>query len=57
MGWGAELAARAVEAGISDLKVRRVAALDLPIANAKSLDDAILPSHEAVTRAAVSLVS
>jgi pyruvate/2-oxoglutarate/acetoin dehydrogenase E1 component len=57
LGWGAELAARAAEAGIMGLRVSRVAGLDLPIANAKSLEDAILPSQQAVTAAAVSLVS
>lgn len=57
LGWGAELAARSAEAGIPELRVRRVAALDLPIANAKSLEDAILPSQPALTAAAVSLLS
>jgi len=57
LGWGAELAARTAEAGIPELRVRRVAALDLPIANAKSLEDAILPSPQVITDAAVSLVS
>jgi pyruvate/2-oxoglutarate/acetoin dehydrogenase E1 component len=56
LGWGAEVAARAAEAGIPGLQVRRVAALDLPIANSRPLEDAILPTQEAVTRAALSLV-
>jgi len=55
LGWGAEVAARAVEA-VDGLRVRRVAALDLPIANSRSLEDAILPSQEAVTNAALSLL-
>jgi pyruvate/2-oxoglutarate/acetoin dehydrogenase E1 component len=56
LGWGAEVAARCVEAGIPDLKVRRVAALDLPIANSKSLEDAILPSVTGILMAAQSLL-
>jgi pyruvate/2-oxoglutarate/acetoin dehydrogenase E1 component len=54
LGWGAELLARAAEAEIdAGLKVRRVAALDLPIANSKALEEAILPSQEALTQAAL----
>jgi len=55
LGWGAELAARAAEA-VEGLRVRRVAALDLPIANAKSLEDAILPSVQDIVQSALSLV-
>ena len=55
LGWGAELVARAVEK-IEGLHVRRVAAMDLPIANARSLEDAILPSVTDVINAALSLV-
>ncbi len=57
LGWGAEVAARAAEAGIDGLRVRRVAALDLPIANARTLEDAILPSQESITRAALEVVN
>jgi pyruvate/2-oxoglutarate/acetoin dehydrogenase E1 component len=56
LGWGAEVAVRAVES-MDGLRVRRVAALDLPIANAKSLEDAILPSVQDIVNAALSLVS
>jgi pyruvate/2-oxoglutarate/acetoin dehydrogenase E1 component len=56
LGWGAEVAARAAEAGIDGLRVRRVAALDLPIANARTLEDAILPSQEMIVKAALELV-
>ncbi|MCX6039185.1 MAG: alpha-ketoacid dehydrogenase subunit beta [Chloroflexi bacterium] len=56
LGWGAEVAARAVER-MDGLRVRRVAALDLPVANAKSLEDAILPSVQDIVNAALSLVS
>jgi len=55
LGWGAELVARSVEK-IEGLHVRRVAAMDLPIANARSLEDAILPSVTDVINAALSLV-
>jgi pyruvate/2-oxoglutarate/acetoin dehydrogenase E1 component len=57
LGWGAEVAARAAEVGIPGLQVRRLAALDLPIANSRPLEDAILPTQEAVTQAALSLAS
>jgi len=57
LGWGAELAARAAETGIPGLKVRRVAALDLPIANSKALEDAILPTQAAVTQAALEVLA
>lgn len=55
LGWGAELAARVAEK-IEGLHVRRVAAMDLPIANARTLEDAILPSVTDVVNAAISLV-
>jgi acetoin:2,6-dichlorophenolindophenol oxidoreductase subunit beta len=57
LGWGSEIAARSAEAGISGLRVSRVAALDLPIANSKMLEDAILPCVEDITRAALSLLN
>jgi pyruvate/2-oxoglutarate/acetoin dehydrogenase E1 component len=56
LGWGTEVVARAVE-GMHGLQVRRVAALDFPIANARTLEQAILPTQESVTRAALSLVN
>jgi pyruvate/2-oxoglutarate/acetoin dehydrogenase E1 component len=56
LGWGTEVVARAVE-GMNGLLVKRVAALDFPIANARTLEQAILPTQESVTRAALSLVS
>jgi len=55
LGWGAEIAARAAEAGFDSLRIRRVAALDLPIANSKPLEDAILPSVEKIVNAAIAL--
>jgi 2-oxoisovalerate dehydrogenase E1 component len=60
LGWGAEIAARSSEQvcarrGIRDVEIRRVAALDLPIANSKALEDAILPSHQSILQAALEL--
>jgi len=56
LGWGAELTARSAEK-MDKLRVRRVAALDLPIGNAKSLEDIILPSVQDIVTAALSLIS
>ena len=55
LGWGAEVAARAVET-MNGLRIRRVAALDFPVANARTLEDAILPSQEFIKQAALALV-
>jgi pyruvate/2-oxoglutarate/acetoin dehydrogenase E1 component len=55
LGWGAEIAARAAEQ-VCDAKIRRVATMDLPIANSKSLEDVILPSQESILRAAFEVV-
>jgi len=55
LGWGAEIAARAAE-NVRDAQIRRVAALDLPVANSKALEDAILPSQESILQAALTLV-
>lgn len=56
LGWGAEVGVRAAER-MDGLRVRRVAALDLPIATAKSLEDNILPSVQDIVSAALSIVS
>lgn len=55
MGWGAELAARSA-GQLPALKLCRVAALDLPVANSKSLEDEILPSVEKIVQSALELV-
>ena len=59
LGWGAEILARVAEASneARQYSMRRVAALDLPIANSKTLEDQILPSQEKVIEAALSLLS
>jgi pyruvate/2-oxoglutarate/acetoin dehydrogenase E1 component len=56
LGWGAELAARAAER-INNLRIRRVAALDLPVANAKSLEDQILPSVQEIVKTALAVAT
>ncbi len=56
LGWGAEVVARAAEA-IPSIKVRRAAALDLPIANSKSLEEKILPSQELIKELALDMVN
>ncbi len=56
LGWGAEIAARAAEAGIDGLRIRRAAALDLPIANSRPLEDAILPSVGGIVQAALDII-
>ncbi len=65
LGWGAEVAARAVEssndlphggAARSRYCIRRVAARDLPIANSRPLEDAILPSVKDIVDAALNIL-
>ncbi|MEZ0396504.1 MAG: transketolase C-terminal domain-containing protein [Anaerolineales bacterium] len=62
LGWGAEVLARAAEgsadrsANFSLRAARRVAARDLPIANSRPLEDAILPQVQEVVAAALSLL-
>lgn len=56
LGWGAEVAARAATLDIANLKIRRAAALDLPIGNSKSIEDVTLPSHEHILHLARELV-
>jgi len=55
LGWGAEIAAQAAEQ-FPSLKIRRVAALELPIANSKTLEDEILPSPEKIFQMALALI-
>ncbi len=59
LGWGAEVVTRVVESAVfTDAPaVRRVAALDLPIANSKPLEDATLPSVDDIVSAALELAS
>jgi pyruvate/2-oxoglutarate/acetoin dehydrogenase E1 component len=55
LGWGAEIAAQSAVM-LPNLKIRRVAALDLPIANAKTIEDEILPSLEKIHAIALELI-
>jgi pyruvate/2-oxoglutarate/acetoin dehydrogenase E1 component len=55
LGWGAEVAARAAET-LPNTKIQRVAALDLPIANSKTLEDAILPSQSSILQWSLEMV-
>ena len=55
LGWGAEVAAQAAER-LPGIAMRRVAALDLPIGNSKTIEDAILPSQADIVRAALDLI-
>jgi pyruvate/2-oxoglutarate/acetoin dehydrogenase E1 component len=57
LGWGAEVTARAAEAGIASLRTGRLAARDLPIANSKMLEDGILPSVENIKKAVLELLN
>jgi pyruvate/2-oxoglutarate/acetoin dehydrogenase E1 component len=56
LGWGAEVAARSIEA-VDRVKIHRVAARDLPIANSRPLEDAILPSVDDIVDSVLSLLS
>lgn len=56
LGWGAEVLAQ-VAGRLPGVHVRRVAALDLPIANAKTLEDAILPSQAKIVARALELLA
>ena len=58
LGWGAEVISCAVErkSDSSHYSFRRVAARNLPIANARVLEDAILPSVKVIVQSALSMV-
>ena len=58
LGWGAEVLARVVERidDLSGYQFRRVSAHNLPIANSRMLEDAILPSVHDIVQSALSLV-
>ena len=56
LGWGAEIAARTVEQGPGGVRIQRLGALDLPIANAKSLEDDILPSTQKIIQTVLAML-
>jgi len=55
VGWGSEICTRALEQIEFPLKVKRIASLNLPIANARSLEEAILPSRQDIKQAIFEL--
>lgn len=55
LGWGAEIAAQIAEK-LPGTAIRRAAALDLPIGNSKSIEDAILPSQASLVQMALAWV-
>jgi pyruvate dehydrogenase E1 component beta subunit len=59
LGWGAEVIARVVESSddLSGYKFRRVTARNLPIANSRMLEEAILPSVHDIVQSALFLVA
>ncbi len=56
LGWGAEVIASALEAHGPGLRAGRVAALDLPIPAARTLEAAVLPSVDGIVTAALALL-
>ncbi|OGN73014.1 MAG: hypothetical protein A2X25_10710 [Chloroflexi bacterium GWB2_49_20] len=56
LGWGSEIAARIAESDLNNVKIRRVGALDFPIANTKTLEDLILPSQSVIKKAIYDLM-
>jgi pyruvate/2-oxoglutarate/acetoin dehydrogenase E1 component len=59
VGWGAEVIARAVESSsdLSHHSFRRIAAQNLPVANSRALEEAILPSVHDIVQGALAFVS
>ncbi len=59
LGWGAEVIARVVECSndLSRYNFRRIAARNLPIANSRTLEDAILPSVQDIVQASMAIIS
>ena len=59
LGWGAEVISRVVEDSndLNRYNFRRVTARNLPIANSRRLEDAILPSLGDIVQSALSMVS
>jgi pyruvate/2-oxoglutarate/acetoin dehydrogenase E1 component len=59
LGWGAEVIVRVLERNKDLLtsSIHRVAARDLPIANSRPLEDAILPSVKDIVQSAIAMLS
>jgi pyruvate/2-oxoglutarate/acetoin dehydrogenase E1 component len=56
LGWGAEVVARVAEMEIGKIKLKRIGALDFPIANSNVLEDNILPSKQRIKQAIKELL-
>ena len=56
LGWGSEIVSRVSENGLDNVRIKRVGALDYPIANSKILEDKILPSHQVIKKAIYDLL-
>jgi len=56
LGWGSEVVSRVSENGLINARIKRVGALDYPIANSKTLEDKILPSHQVIKQAIYDLL-
>lgn len=56
LGWGSEICSQVVEKGYNDVRINRVAALNLPIANASSLEEFILPSIKTIKQTILNMV-
>lgn len=56
LGWGAEVLAQAVEGVGPGLQCRRVAALDMPVPSAATLEAVVLPGVDTILSAARALV-
>jgi pyruvate/2-oxoglutarate/acetoin dehydrogenase E1 component len=57
MGWGAEVLARAAEAGGSHLiKVKRLAAKEVPVPSSGTLEGQVLPDIEQIIMSAVQMI-
>jgi len=56
LGWGSEISSRVTESGLNHVKIKRVGALEFPIANSKTLEDKILPSDQVIKQAIYDLV-
>jgi pyruvate/2-oxoglutarate/acetoin dehydrogenase E1 component len=57
LGWGAEVAARSLEFLGKDLRLRRVAAREMPVPAAGPLEAAVLPQLDDLVNAAVELAA
>jgi 2-oxoisovalerate dehydrogenase E1 component len=56
LGWGAEVVARVAEGlGSQTIRVKRLAAKDLPVPSSGPLEELVLPGVEHIIQAAIEL--